>query len=46
MLNEKGTIDAAKLDALMFDTFGHGYYSVGEKAGQAWNAGAGLMKKD
>ncbi len=46
VLNEKGTIDAAKLDALMFDTFGHGYYSVGEKAGQAWNAGAGLMKKD
>ena len=45
VLNEKGTIDAAKLDALMFDTFGHGYYSVGEKAGQAWNAGAGLMKK-
>lgn len=34
-----------KLEALFFDQFRHGYYVTGEKAGQAWNAGAGLMKK-
>ncbi len=44
-LSENGTIDPAKIDALMFDQFQHGYYTVGEKAGTAWNAGKGLMKK-
>ena len=29
----------------VFDQFQHGYYVTGEKVGQAWNAGAGLMKK-
>ena len=44
VLNEKGKVDAMKLNALIFDQFQHGYYVTGEKAGQAWNAGAGLMK--
>ena len=34
-----------KVNALIFDQYRSGYYSVGEKVGQAWNAGAGLMKK-
>lgn len=44
-LDEKGRIDAAKLNAFVFDQMRNGYYAMGEKAGQAWNAGAGLMKK-
>lgn len=45
VLSENGKVDPAKLDALIFDQFQHGYYVSGEKVGQAWNAGAGLMKK-
>lgn len=45
VLNEKGKVDPMKLNALIFDQFQHGYYTTGEKVGQAWNAGAGLMKK-
>ncbi len=45
VLGENGKIDPAKVDALMFDQFQYGYYVVGEKAGTAWNAGKGLMKK-
>ena len=45
ILSEKDKVDPTKLNALMFDQFQHGYYLTGEKAGQAWNAGAGLMKK-
>lgn len=44
VLDAEGKIDVTKLDALMFDTFRHGYYTVGDKAGQAWDAGMGLMK--
>ena len=44
MLNEDGKIDVLKLNALMFDNSCHGYYSVGEKEGQAWSAGMDLMK--
>ena len=44
VLDEKGKVDAGKLNAFVFDQFRHGYYAVGEKVGQAWNAGAGLMK--
>lgn len=44
VLSANGKIDPAKLQALMFDQFQNGYYLTGEKAGQAWNAGAGLMK--
>ena len=45
VLDEKGKVDPAKTNALMFDQFRNGYYVTGEKVGQAWNAGAGWMKK-
>ena len=45
VLSENGKVDPAKLQALIFDQFQHGYYVTGEKVGQAWNAGASLMKK-
>ena len=37
-------VDPAKLDAIAFDQFQNGYYAVGEKVGQAWNAGSALAK--
>ncbi len=46
VLDEKGKVDPAKLDALAFDTFRAGYYATGELAGKAWNAGVPLMKKE
>lgn len=45
VLSENGKVDPAKLDALIFDQFQHGYYVTGEQVGKAWNAGAGLMKQ-
>ena len=45
LLDEAGKIDASKIKAIMFDQFRNGYYGVGPKVAQAWNAGAGLMKK-
>lgn len=45
VLSEDGKVDPAKLDALIFDQFQHGYYVAGEKAGIAWNAGKDLMKR-
>ena len=45
VLDEKGKVDPAKLNALIFDPFRHGYYVSGEQVGKAWNAGAALMKK-
>ncbi len=44
VLDEKGKIDAGKLNAFLFDQMQNGYYAVGEKIGQAWHSGAGLMK--
>ncbi|MCI8285745.1 flavin reductase family protein [Oscillospiraceae bacterium 21-37] len=44
VLDEKGKVDAAKLNAFVFDQFRNGYYAIGEKVGQAWHSGAGLMK--
>ncbi len=46
VLDEKGKIDAGKLNAFAFDQMRNGYYRVGEKVGQAWQSGAGLMKKE
>ncbi len=43
-LDEKGRVDPTKLNAFVFDQFQSGYYAVGEKVGQAWSTGAGLMK--
>ena len=45
VLDENGKVNPAKLDALTFDQFQSGYYTTGEQAGKAWNAGKGLMKK-
>lgn len=45
VLSENGKVDPVKLKALIFDQFQSGYYVTGEKVAQAWNAGAGLMKK-
>ena len=44
-VDENGKIDAGKLGAFTFDQMRSGYYAVGEKVGQAWHSGAGLMKK-
>ena len=45
VLDEAGKIDAGKLNAFAFDQMRNDYYAVGEKIGQAWNSGAGLLKK-
>ena len=44
ILDAKGKVDPSKINALIFDQFQSGYYTVGEKVGKAWNAGAKLMK--
>lgn len=44
VLDERGRVDAAKLDAFVFDQFQNGYYAIGQKVGQAWKSGAELMK--
>ena len=46
ILDEKGKIDAGKIQAFAFDQMQHGYYAVGEKVGQAWKSGAGLRKRN
>ncbi len=43
VLDEKGRVVPSKLNAFVFDQFQSGYYAVGEKVGQAWNSGKGLM---
>ena len=45
VLDEQGRVMPEKLGAFVFDQFGSGYYALGEKVGQAWHTGAGLMKK-
>ena len=45
VLSENGKVDPLKLHALIFDQFQSGYYVTGARVGQAWNAGAALMKK-
>ena len=45
VLSENDKIDPEKLNALIFDQFQNGYYVAAQKVGKAWNAGAGLMKK-
>ncbi len=44
VLDAKGKVDPVKLNALIFDQFGSGYYTVGERVGKAWNEGKPLMK--
>lgn len=45
VLDEKGNIDVPKVQAFSFDQMKNSYYATGEKIGQAWNIGAGFMKK-
>ncbi len=45
VLDDEGKVDVKKLNALMFDQFKSGYYTVGEKAGQAFSAGKELLKE-
>ena len=45
VLDESGRIDAGKLGAFVFDQMKNGYYAVGEKLGEAWDAGSAFMKK-
>ena len=45
VLDEKGRVDAAKLNAFVFDQFRSGYYAIGEQVGKAWHIGAPLMQK-
>ena len=45
VIGDKYKILPEKVNALIFDQYRSGYFAVGEKVGQAWNAGAGLMKK-
>ena len=45
ILDESGKVDVTKLNALIYDTFRHGYYVCGEKVGQAFKEGAALEKK-
>ena len=45
VLDDMGRVDAAKLNAFAFDQMRNGYYAMGEKLGQAWNIGAGYLKK-
>ncbi len=39
VLSKNGTIDARKTGLLFFDSFSNSYFSLGEKAGNAWNQG-------
>ena len=45
VLDEKGRIDAGKLNAFAFDQMQNGYYAIGERIGQAWKSGADLVEK-
>lgn len=45
VLGENGKVDPARLNALTFDQFQHGYYATGEQVGQAWDAGMALAEK-
>ena len=43
VLAENGKVDAARLDAILFDQFQNNYYTIGEKVGKAWGEGRSLM---
>ena len=45
VIGENGKVDSFKLNALCFDESEAAYYTIGEKAGYAWNAGQELMEK-
>ena len=45
VLGRNGKVDPAKLDALLVDTFQNGYYTIGDKVGQAFHEGIDLLEK-
>ena len=45
VVNEKGRVDAEKLDVFVFDEMGHNYLSLGKKVGKAWGSGKEFLKK-
>ncbi|MBQ9344389.1 MAG: flavin reductase family protein [Kiritimatiellae bacterium] len=44
VLDENGKVDPAKLGAIAFDPFRHGYYAIGEKVGRAWHDGRKFIR--
>ena len=42
-LDANGKLDIGKCGIIAFDNFKNGYYAVGEKVGEAWSEGAGLV---
>ena len=44
VLDEKGKVCPEKLNAILFDNFTGGYYTVGKRVGKAWHAGLPLHK--
>ncbi len=42
-INEKGNIDLEKTGIISYDPYGHGYYEIGDKIGQAFHEGKNLM---
>ncbi len=42
VLDEKGEIEPTKINAILFDTFKAGYYTIGEKVGNAFSDGKKL----
>ncbi|MBE6590774.1 MAG: flavin reductase family protein [Ruminococcaceae bacterium] len=45
ILDEKGAIDAKKLDPIMYDSVTHDYWSLGERVGKAFSDGKKLIKE-
>lgn len=43
VLDGAGKVDVTRLNALMFDQFRSGYYTIGEQVGTAWSSGMELM---
>ncbi len=44
VLDEKGKVCPEKLNAILFDNFTSGYYTVGKRVGKAWREGLPLHK--
>ena len=45
VIGNEGKVDPEKIQALIFDQYRNGYFVVGEKVGQGWNAGKELIKR-
>lgn len=43
ILDDTGKVVPEKLNAILFDTFTHGYYAIGERVGTAWEMGRVFM---